>query len=359
MTPTRRKLLAWLLTLALGGAGGALFSWLTLPLPWMLGAMAATLIAALAGQKVATPSRLKTTMVAVLGLMLGGTFNPAVVDQVARWAASIAILLVYAAATTGLVMTYLRRGPGYDPVTSYFAAAPGGLSEMTLLGGAMGGDDRIISISHSIRIVVVVATIPFWYRFTQGYTSTSAGPTMGSILGLDPLDALVLASSAIAGSIAANMARLPSPTFIGPLVVSAGLHVTGITESKPPSELIVLAQVVMGAAVGCRFVGVSLRSMGPVIIFAAGSAVIMLALAVGFSSLLSGWLGLPFDSLLLAFVPGGLTEMSLIAISLHSDVAFVATHHTARIMIVIFLGPLIFHLVRKWMRRRTESAPTA
>ena len=39
--------------------------------------------------------------------------------------------------------------------------------------------------------------------------------------------------------------------------------------------------------------------------------------------------------MLLAFSPGGIIEMSLIALALNIEVAFVACHHIVRVLIVI------------------------
>ena len=62
--------------------------------------------------------------------------------------------------------------------------------------------------------------------------------------------------------------------------------------------------------------------------------------------------GLPVVPLMLAFSPGGLAEMSLIAIAIGADAAFVATHHIVRIFLVIVIAPLAFKL----MRRRREGS---
>ncbi|MBE0414807.1 MAG: AbrB family transcriptional regulator [Yoonia sp.] len=55
--------------------------------------------------------------------------------------------------------------------------------------------------------------------------------------------------------------------------------------------------------------------------------------------------GVRGDQALLALPPGGLTEMVLIALAVQADVAFVATHHLARILFVILLAPLVFLVV--------------
>ena len=67
--------------LALGAAGGGVFYALSLPLPWMLGALFVTMAASIADLPVRGPTRLRPAIVAVIGVLLGSRFTPAVVDQ--------------------------------------------------------------------------------------------------------------------------------------------------------------------------------------------------------------------------------------------------------------------------------------
>ncbi len=55
--------------------------------------------------------------------------------------------------------------------------------------------------------------------------------------------------------------------------------------------------------------------------------------------------GLPAVPLTLAFSPGGLAEMSLIAIAIGA--AFVATHHVVRIFLIVVIAPHAFRLLRR------------
>ena len=65
--------------------------------------------------------------------------------------------------------------------------------------------------------------------------------------------------------------------------------------------------------------------------------------AIGFER----FLDIPFAVGLLALVPGGLPEMSLIAISLDADPAFVSLHHLSRVVIIVLAAPLI---LPAWLR---------
>ena len=50
---------------------------------------------------------------------------------------------------TGATLGYFwfRRFTMWDKVTCYFAAMPGGLNDMTIMGGAMGGQERAIALA--------------------------------------------------------------------------------------------------------------------------------------------------------------------------------------------------------------------
>lgn len=336
----------WVLGLGLGAAGGALFALLDLPLPWMLGALAATTAAALSGWSPAVPAPLRVAMIAVLGLMLGSAFSPDLAERLERWAGSLAALLAAMAVTTALVVVYLRRAAAMDPVTAFFAGAPGGINEMVLTGGALGGDERAIALSHSLRILLIVFTVPFGYRLIAHVHSVPMAQSMGRLADVGLADAGMMAGMALAGAALARLVRLPAWMLTGPMIASAALHLAGLTASKPPAELVILAQVVTGASIGSRFRGLGWARMAAMARPAVGATAIMLAVSATAAGLLAVWSGLPFAALLLAFVPGGIAEMCLVALALGQDVAFVSTHHVARVVLVIMLAPPAFRLLR-------------
>lgn len=341
----RQLLPRMLLALAIGTVGGALFHWLRMPLAWMIGAMVFVTVAATSGAPVVMSHRLRAVMIAVLGVMLGSAFTPDIVDHMLRWSSSIAALFAYVAISTALCMAYYRRVAGYDSVTAYYAAAPGGLSEMILMGSAMGGDERAISLSHGARILLIVLIVPFGFRLLQGYQpGGAAGLPAGSV----PLgDLAILAACAVVGFLVARLLRLPAAALVGPMGMSAAVHLLGFTESRPPAEAIAIAQIVVGTGVGCRFAGIAPTRILKALGLAVGATLILLGVSAGFSLALAGIVDIPFPGVLLAFSPGGLAEMSLIALALGIDVAYVSTHHVVRIFIVVTLAPAVFRLLRR------------
>ena len=150
-----------LLALVIGTAGGWTANYFQVPLAWMLGAMCATTVAAMSGLPVALPVVFRLAMMAVLGVMLGSGFAPEILSRLGDWAVSLIGLVFYTLIATGVVAVFLRKVAGYDPITAYFSAAPGGLSEMVTVGAQNGGDERVISLTHTSRILLVVMSLPF------------------------------------------------------------------------------------------------------------------------------------------------------------------------------------------------------
>lgn len=352
------KLERMLPTLAMGAAGGALFVWLQAPLPWMLGAMTAVTIASLLRFGSYLPKRFRTVVIPVLGTLLGSAFQPELLDHIQTWTVTLLTLIPYLVILTGALTLYFWRLLGYGPVTSYFSAAPGGFVEMVTIGTAMGGDDRTMSLVHATRVFIVVFTIPTMFRLFEGYVPPSSGGALSTpLLAVAPLDLAILAGCAFAGIFVGRLLRLPAPQMLGPMLLSAVVHVTGLTEAKVPAELVAIAQVVLGTSVGCRFAGIDpvrvLKTM-----FTSLGAVVLIFVVGG----LCAWLahlatGLPTEALILAYAPGGFVEMCLIALALDIDVAFVTTHHTARIIIVIFMAPIMFRILRRFGFSRGPEAP--
>ena len=337
------------LALVVGTIGGAVFYLLNLPLPWMLGALFATMTASLANAPVLGPAGLRPAVVAVIGVLLGSRFTPDIIAEASAWTGTVAILMVYVIAVALVVVPFYRFAGRFDWVTAYFAGMPGGLTEMIEIGEASGAKPAPIILAHSLRIGVTIAAIACWCRIVEGH---AVGASMGAAeVPLTWLDAGLLLASAIIGSWIGQKLRFPAPTFLGPLLISGLLHLAGLTESAPPSLLVNTAQVLLGTVLGCRFQGISARTVAPAAALAIGATVLTLGIALGAGSAMAHFAGIAPDQALLALAPGGLTEMGLIALAIHADVAFVALHHVVRILFVIVLAPLAFRLI---MARRSD-----
>jgi uncharacterized protein len=346
LDPTLPPLARILAGLALGSLGGLVFNALSLPLPWMLGALFTTMVASVAGAPVLGPMRLRSAIVAVIGVLLGSRFTPEVIDQAGQAVVTLAILLVYLAAVAAVVVPYYRFVARQDWPTAYFSGMPGGLSEMIELGEAKGADVPAIVLAHSLRIVLTIGLMAIVFRVVLGYDVGAAGSSVPQAA-LGWADAALLIGCAVLGAFLGTKLRLPAPSFLGPLILSAALHLTDITHSAPPGLLINAAQVALGTILGCRFLGIAPRTVLRAGLLSLGATALTLVLAVAGAFAMRLGAGVGIDQGLLALAPGGLTEMGLIALAIHADVAFVALHHVVRILVVLVLAPVLVRLIQR------------
>jgi len=128
------------------------------------------------------------------------------------------------------------------------------------------------------------------------------------------------------------------------MVVSASLHLSGITDFLLPSVFLGAAQVVIGSIVGCRFVNTAPALILRVLKLSFGSTVLLLSVSIAFAFLISRITGDQFVGTMLAYSPGGVAEMSLIALSLGIEVPFVVFHHIVRVLLVVAGSAAVFAL---------------
>lgn len=336
-----------ILTLVLGAAGAAVGVWLDAPLPYLLGPLFVVTPAALMGAPVARPPDwMVTPMRVVLGVMVGASLSPELFGALGALGLSLLAVPIFVVLSTLACFTVYTRVGGYSRPEAYFAALPGGLHSMTAYAEDIGLSIHRIALAQAMRVVLVIACVPIamWaVGMNLDFGGASHVISMADVTA--PQHLTMLAAGAM-GYALGRLARIPGGSIIGPMLVSSALHLTGTSDAPASFELIALAQLVLGCAIGARFVGEPLaliRSgfhLAVLSLIASGAITVILAWQV------SAVTGIDFLSLALALAPGGMPEMSLVAIALGLDAAFVTILHLVRILLVLLLAPLFWRLVR-------------
>lgn len=328
-------------------AGGAVFYFLHTPLPWMLGSLTASGLLAIAGGRWFLPPAARGLARPVVGVLAGSAFTADVVASAPGWWDAILVVVAQGLAVMLIGYVFYRRAAGYDRQTAMFSATPGGLGEMALLGASLGGDVRVIVMSQTLRIVLVLFAMPVILQFIVGHPIGRTLPTPAS--GVPPVafDWAVLALCALAGYILGRVTKFSAGLMIFPLLLSASVHATGVTGAVPPAWLVALVQIAIGGVVGARFAGIRWGVMANALAFGAVWAVAMVALTAATAYGAASLLGRSFAAMILALAPGGTVEMTILTLSIGIEVAFVATCQVMRILCVLLLTPMVFNLIAR------------
>jgi len=335
--------------LGIGFLGGALAARLGVPLPWMLGPMLLCAVAAFVHVPLANPVGLRPYVIPILGVMLGSGFYPDIFSQLTDWASTLLILPMFLVGASAVAYAVFRKLGGYDPTTAFFCAAPGGLNEMILMGGAAGGDETRISLAHAIRVFAVISLVALVFGLVFNVASGDNPAAFIGFSDLSATDLALLAACALAGGPLARLCKLPAPGLLGPMVLSALVHLTGLVALPPPTILVIAAQVTIGTVLGCRFIGARLAETGRDIAIALTATLGMLVITAICAFIVAWTSATQPDQAILAFSPGGLAEMSLLALAMGQDVAYVATLHVVRIVLVLLAVPIMVHYLGAYL----------
>jgi hypothetical protein len=339
--------------LAVGGAGGLAASAAGVPLAWMLGPLFACMAFAVAGQPVMVPVWLRTLFMALIGLFLGESFTAETAAQITRWPVTIAMAVLYVPVGGAVCYALLRHGAGMTRATALLSGLPGGVTAVALFADGLGGDERRVALGQSLRVAFVVLLAPAVAFGWLGLPPPSAAAHGGAGL-IGAGDAAILGVGSLA--IWAATARLgwPLPYLIGPLLASAALRLTGVVEGALPLALVEASLLVCGASIGTRFAGAPLRMLASAAWWSLWGTLALMAITGIFAFGAHWTLGTDLFAALLAFAPGGVAEMSLIAIAIDADPAFVAAHHMARIFAILFALPALAGPLGRFMAPERE-----
>jgi membrane AbrB-like protein len=338
-------------TWAISGLGVAVFMLLELPLPWLLGPIAACLIAGLSGVELRGAHQLNEAMRAILGVAIGASLSLSVVLAIPGLWPTLLMIPVLIALSGAIGLPYFQRLWGFDFPTSYYAAMPGGLQDMLAFGEEAGGNVRTLSLVHATRVLLIVATLPF---VLEGVWDVDmSNPPGAPASSIAPGQLLLMCAAGIVGWRLAKAVGLFGAAVLGPLIVSGVLAVTGVLQHRPPAEAIWAAQFFIGMTVGAKYSGVTGPEVRRDVAAAFGFCLLLLVISAVFTeaAILLG-LAPPLEALL-AFAPGGQAEMTLLALVAGADVAFVITHHLLRIVVVIVGAPIAARLCA--VRARAET----
>ncbi|MCK0118927.1 AbrB family transcriptional regulator [Loktanella sp. F6476L] len=340
---------AILLTIILAGIGGWLVSLTGIPLAWMIGSMLVTATASLAQLPIRKPVLLLDVVRAAIGLMLGAAFTHELFASLGTWWLTLLFLVLLLGVMFGVGFFALRRIARFAPATAALCAMPGGIAEMVLLSEREGADQAQVAIVHALRISLAILVISLLIGLIVTVEPAAGASTKST--GLSLMDWFWIAICILAGLLARGRLRIPAPIVIVPMLVSAGLHLGGLTTFDIPATITIVIQVFIGINVGGRFAGVSVKGL----MAALGAAVLVVTLQIGIAFggalLVAGTVGANPVGLVLAYSPGGLAEMSIIALSIGGDVAFVGVHHIFRVMLALMLAPLLL----SWIIKKPED----
>ena len=284
----------------------SLFATLSIPLAYILGALVGSALYANRVAPIWGATYLRRGGQLVVGTAVGGLLTAEVVAGLADLF-PLMLAMAIASNAVGVALAFpVARLAGTDHLTALLSCLPAAMAEMALLARDLEADEQVVSIIHTLRVVLVVATLPILVGAT-----ISAGPAAAPTGAGDA--AVLIVVGALGAGLALLISRLGfldhnwgiAPMALGLFWVSSG----GVIP-RLPEWLLTMAQIGIGASLGVRFSIERLRQLPRAAMAGVVSALVLIAvMPIGLGALVAVVSRIDYRMMALATAPGGLGEM--------------------------------------------------
>ena len=337
------KKFIWVVLISLPGA--LLADFLKIPLAWFLGPMVFTSLASLLGLQLKMPRVVLSLILILLGLYIGNYIDKNLFSQMHQWLWTSLIMLLYIIFSVLFVSKYLQKYSKYEKKTSVFSAAPGALGPLLILAEDEKSDLSHVATSHLIRLIIIITIFPFIVNsFYEGETVKLSESVIEN---QNIIHLLILILASIILIYFFNKLKVPAALLSGTLVASGFLQITELASYKISADIIDYCLLILGASVGCRFANKTFTEIGKNAFHSFVATFFLVIFGILAAYIASLVIDKNFFTLLLSYCPGGIYEVAVIAIFFDLDPEFVSFHHIIRLLMILFIVPIILRFIEK------------
>jgi len=202
-----------------------------------------------------------------------------------------------------------------------------------------------VATSHLIRLIIIVTVFPF---FVNSYYDVGSIEAINQIIpDQNKYHLLALIIFSIFLILIFDKFKVPAALLSGTLVASGLLQITEIASYQFSPKIIDYCLLILGASVGCRFADKSLNEVVKNAFHSFIATFLLVVLGVIAACVAGLVIDKNFFTLLLSYCPGGIYEVAVIAIFFDLDPEFVSFHHIIRLLMILFIVPVILKIISK------------
>ena len=226
-----------------------------------------------------------------------------------------------------------------------FSAAPGALGPLMILAEDAKTDLSQVATSHLIRLIIIITVFPFIVNSFYDVDSVNISEKVITNQNLSHLIILIISSVILI--LFFEKMKVPAALLTGTLVASGFLQITEVASYQISPDIINYCLLILGSSVGCRFADKTFNEVAKNTFhsFIATSLLVALGVLAAFGASLI--IEKNFFTLLLSYCPGGIYEVAVIAIFFDLDPEFVSFHHIIRLLMILFIVPVILRFLKK------------
>lgn len=279
----------------------------------------------------------------VLGTATGLMFTTWDSHTAAAMLPSLGFLFLCLAAQITVAGFWLLKVSGWNLKDSMLAVYPGALAAVFDLLESERASSKVIVV-HLVRLLSITVLVSFLIPGVPNLTLADAVPlTLNRLLTVLSLIILCIGVGRVLLRVG-----VPAP-FMLTAIVATGFYVKMgyLNGFQMPQWSVDAATVLLGVLIGSKFSDISLKDLirhGRAGVMSVG---LMILIAAAFAGLASRVLGSDPLSLWMAYMPGAIETIAIVAFAGGLNVVFILTHHLVR-MVMLHFAPALLVQARRW-----------
>lgn len=340
----------WMLLLVASGLVVAGMEAVSMPAAVLIGTMVAAILFGSNGATIRVSGAASAASQAVIGTLIAASVQFEVIGYIIDDWPLVLIAVVSTVAASSFLGWSISRLKILPGTTGVWGSAPGAATAMVLMAATFGADARLVAFMQYLRVIMVSIAAAVIARL---WVDTSGAEAPG-IVWFPPIDWPAFGAMigvAIVGGTLGHLLRIPSPYFVGAMIVGAVVHLGLGIELQLPEWLLAIGYTLIGWSIGLNFTRPILRHAARALPQVVGSIAALMAFCGALAFGLHIILGVDPLTAYLATSPGGMDSIAIIAAaSKEVDLSFVLTLQMLRFLIVLLFGPALARLVARTIK---------
>ena len=352
----RNEIIFLILTLAIGILGGYLADKKKIPAAFMIGALFAVAIFNIVTDRAFLPTSFKFITQVATGTFIGSKFRTEDVKMLRKVIIPGMVMVVLMIAFSFILSFIMSHFLGIEYMTSFFATAPGGIMDISLIAYDFKANTSQVALLQLIRLISVISFVPFFTKkcyersknkketFEKEIEIENEKDEEERTLNKSEKSLTFTLIIGIIGGIIGYFSHLPAGTMSFAMAFVAFFNVK-TQKAYMPLPLRKIIQTFGGALIGARVTladVVALKTLVlPIILIIVGFC--LMNVLVGF--FLYKTTKFSLSTALLSASPGGMSDISLMAEDLGANGPQVASMQFLRAIFIVGVYPLIIKLL--------------
>ena len=335
-----------ILTLIIAILGGYLASKKKVPAAYMLGALFLVALFNICSNKAFLPNYFKFITQIATGTFIGSKFRSEDIKMLKKVIVPGMVMVVLMIAFSFLLSYLMSTFLGIDNLTSFFATAPGGIMDISLIAYDFKANTSQVALLQLIRLISVISFVPFFtkkcYERSNKKNISFEQEIKNEIK--EEKSFLFTIIVGIIGGIIGYFSHLPAGTMSCSMALVAYFNVK-THKAYMPLTLRKIIQSFGGALIGAKVTlsdVIALKDLIlPIILIVIGFC--LMNVFVGF--FLYKTTKFSLSTALLSASPGGMSDISLMAEDLGANGPQVASMQFLRAIFIVGVYPIIIKIL--------------